>query len=83
MSRLQRLPVRWRLATISAGLTFAILLLFAVVIGYITARQVRSSFDDDLKLTAVDIADRLHPQPTLVGPALPLTYEPEGTSARG
>jgi signal transduction histidine kinase len=61
MSRVQRLPVRWRLAIISAGLTFAI------VIGLFTARQVRSSFDDDLKLTAVDLADRLHPRPTIVG----------------
>jgi len=66
MSRLKRLPVRWRLATISAGLTFAILLLFAIVIGLFTARQVRSSFDDDLKLTSVDITDRLPPQSSIV-----------------
>jgi signal transduction histidine kinase len=63
VTRLQRLPIRWRLALTSAGLTFAILLLFAVVIGLFTARQVRSSFDDDLKLTAVDLSERVHISP--------------------
>ncbi|HEY0632923.1 MAG TPA: histidine kinase dimerization/phospho-acceptor domain-containing protein, partial [Thermoleophilaceae bacterium] len=60
MRRLERLPIRWRLALTSAGLTFAILLLFAVIIGLFTARQVRSSFDDDLRLTAVDLSERVH-----------------------
>jgi len=66
MRRLQRLPVRWRLALTSAGLTFVILALFGVVIGVITSRQVRSSFDDDLKLTAVDLSERIHPRESLV-----------------
>jgi signal transduction histidine kinase len=61
MRRFERLPIRWRLALTSAGLTFAILLLFAVIIGVFTARQVRSSFDDDLRLTAIDLSERVHP----------------------
>jgi signal transduction histidine kinase len=65
MNRLQRLPIRWRLALTSAGLTFAILLLFALIIGVFTARQVRSSFDDDLKLTAVDLSERVHTSPVM------------------
>jgi signal transduction histidine kinase len=60
MKRLERLPIRWRLALTSAGLTFAILLLFAVVIGVFTSRQVRTSFDDDLKLTTVSLTERIH-----------------------
>jgi signal transduction histidine kinase len=60
MQRIQRLPIRWRLALTSAGLTFAILLLFALIIGVFTARQVRSSFDDDLRLTAIDLSERVH-----------------------
>src|SRR6059058_2808371 len=60
MSRLQRLPIRWRLALTSAGLTFAILLLFALTIGVFTTRQVSSSFDDDLRLTAIDLSERVH-----------------------
>jgi signal transduction histidine kinase len=65
MSRLQRLPIRWRLALTSAGLTFAILLLFALIIGVFTARQVRSSFDDDLTLTAIDLSERVHASPVM------------------
>jgi two-component system OmpR family sensor kinase len=74
MKRLERLPVRWRLALTSAGLTFVILALFAVVIGVFTARQVRSSFDDDLKLTAVSLTERIHPVPTITS----LHYEFDG-----
>jgi two-component system, OmpR family, sensor kinase len=59
MKRIRRMPVRIRLALISAGLTFAILALFAVVIGVFAARQVRSEFDDELKLTAADLQSRL------------------------
>ncbi len=76
MNRLERLPVRWRLALTSAGLTFAILLLFAVIIGVFAGRQVRNSFDDDLRLTAVSLASRIHP----AGPMTSLTYEFEGGS---
>src|SRR4051812_4254523 len=61
MKRLERLPIRWRLALTSAGLTFAILLLFGLIIGVFTVRQVRSSFDDDLRLTAIDLSERVHP----------------------
>jgi two-component system OmpR family sensor kinase len=59
MRRLERLPVRWRLAVTSAGLTFVILLLFAIVVGIFTSRQVHSSFDDDLRLTTVSLSERI------------------------
>ena len=67
MNRLRRLPVRWRLALTSASLTFVILLLFAVVIGLFTARQVRMSYDDDVRLTAVDLQERIKLRDTLTG----------------
>jgi signal transduction histidine kinase len=66
MNRLERLPVRWRLALISAGLTFVILLLFAVVMGVVTGRQVRNAFDNDLRLTAIDLQERVRPAPSMV-----------------
>src|SRR3954467_14198546 len=72
MTRLQPLPIRWRLALTSAGLTFAILLLFALVIGVFTARQVRSSFDDDLRLTAVDLSERVRASPVMNTLGLPI-----------
>ena len=57
--RLRGLSVRWRLALTSAGLTFAILLLFAVVIGFFTADRLRSDFDNDLRVTAADLEQRI------------------------
>src|SRR3954462_10571282 len=65
MMRPRPLAIRWRLALPSAGLTFAILLLFALIIGVFTARQVRSSFDDDLRLTAIDLSARVHASPVM------------------
>jgi signal transduction histidine kinase len=57
--RLSALPVRWRLALTSAGLTLAILLLFALVAGFFTTRQVKGGFDDELGLAAADVQDKL------------------------
>ncbi|MFL5839259.1 MAG: ATP-binding protein [Thermoleophilaceae bacterium] len=59
MSRFQRLPIRWRLAVTSAGLTFLILLAFAIVIALFTGRQVRDHFDDDLRATVGDLQGRI------------------------
>ena len=57
--RAARLPIRWRLALTSAGLTFVLLLLFAVVIGTFTAGRLRSDFDSDLRATAADLSTRI------------------------
>ncbi|MFL5884263.1 MAG: sensor histidine kinase [Thermoleophilaceae bacterium] len=70
MNRLRRLPVRTRLALISSGLTFVILLLFALVIGALSERQLRTSFDNDLRATAADLQTRFHLRETLFGPKL-------------
>jgi two-component system OmpR family sensor kinase len=53
----RRLPVRVKLATVSAALTFAILCLFAVVIGALSEQRLHANFDDDLRATAADIED--------------------------
>jgi signal transduction histidine kinase len=55
-----RLPIRVKLATVSAGLTFVILLLFAVVVGAFTERKLHAGFDDDLRATAADLQERVH-----------------------
>jgi two-component system OmpR family sensor kinase len=59
--RLRRLrpgtwPVRWRLAAASAGLTLAILLVFAAVIGYLAAERVRSDFNRELRESTSTLA---------------------------
>jgi two-component system, OmpR family, sensor kinase len=59
MKGLAALPVRWRLALTSAGLTFVILLLFAVVVGVFTANRLYGNFDDDLRVSAADIQEHI------------------------
>ncbi|MBA3301900.1 MAG: hypothetical protein H0T15_08530, partial [Thermoleophilaceae bacterium] len=59
VKRLRRLSIRWRLALTSAGLTLAILMAFAVVIGLFTARQLHASFDDEVRSTAADLQERI------------------------
>ncbi|MDQ4048213.1 MAG: HAMP domain-containing histidine kinase [Actinomycetota bacterium] len=55
-----RLPVQRKLAIVSAGLTFVILLLFAVVVGAFTEQKLRSSFNNDLRATAADLQQSFH-----------------------
>jgi two-component system, OmpR family, sensor kinase len=66
VQRVKRLPVRWRLGLISATLTFVILALFALVVGIFTAREVRSSFDNEVRLTADNLAQQVE-QPAFNG----------------
>ena len=56
---LQRLSIRWRLAGISAALTFVILCVFATVIGEYTARRVRSDFTTQIVSSTNDLASTL------------------------
>jgi signal transduction histidine kinase len=53
------MSIRWRLALTSAGLTFAILLLFAIVIGAFMANRLSSDFDNDLRATSADLQQRV------------------------
>ena len=57
-----RLPVRLKIAVVTAGLTFGILCLFAVVIGAVAEERVHDAFDDDLRATVADIANGLDPE---------------------
>src|SRR4051812_50081717 len=69
MRRLERLPVRWRLAVTSAGPTVVILLLFAIVVGPFAAPPGRSSFDDDPSPTPPPPRRRVAPPPGTASPA--------------
>jgi len=57
-SAYRRLPTRWRLAGGSALLTFAILCGFAIVVGLLTARQIRIQFDDSVRRAADTLQQR-------------------------
>ena len=55
---LERVPIRWRLAIVSALLTFVILAGFAIVIGSVTASRVRADFDNQVAAAVDDLSDR-------------------------
>jgi two-component system, OmpR family, sensor kinase len=54
-----RLPVRFKLAVVTAALTFGILCVFAVVIGAVAEQRIRAGFDDDLRATVADLVNKL------------------------
>ena len=51
-------PVRWRLAGVSAGLTFLILVVFALVVGQLASDKIKDDFEDELLATAQRGAQR-------------------------
>jgi signal transduction histidine kinase len=70
-----RLPVKLKLAVVSAALTFAILLLFALVVGAFTERRLHAGFDDDLRATAADLQEQITARPTPDGGSVPRVPE--------
>jgi len=68
---LGRFSIRWRLAIISAALTFLVLCGFAIVVGQLTTGKVRSSFDSETANSATELSGRLR-IPSV--PTSPTTY---------
>ena len=62
-----RLPVRLKLAVVTAALTFGILCIFAVVIGAVAEQRIRGGFDDDLRATVADLANSIDARRTPAG----------------
>jgi signal transduction histidine kinase len=59
-----RWPVRWRIAGVSAGLTFAILLVFAAGIGRLTANRLKDDFRSELEAKTSELALAVRVNPT-------------------
>jgi|RhiMetdeSRZDD1v2_1073273.scaffolds.fasta_scaffold96463_3 two-component system OmpR family sensor kinase len=57
-----RLPVRFKLAVVTAALTFGILCVFAVVIGAVAESRIRAGFDDDLRASVADLSNSIDAQ---------------------
>lgn len=70
VARFNRTPVVWRLALTSAGLTFAILLSFALVVGYLAESRIKDDFDNDLRARAGDLQESVRVRQTSIGPKL-------------
>jgi two-component system, OmpR family, sensor kinase len=56
---LDHVSIRWRLASISAGLTFVILCAFAIAVGEATTSRIRSDFRNQLAAASDDLKERL------------------------
>jgi two-component system, OmpR family, sensor kinase len=56
---LEHISIRWRLASISAGLTFVILCAFAIGVGEATTNRIRSDFRNQLVAASDDLKNRL------------------------
>jgi two-component system, OmpR family, sensor kinase len=56
---LERLPIRWRLALTSAGLTFVILAVFAIGVYQVTTARVRSDFNNEIAASVDKLRDGL------------------------
>jgi hypothetical protein len=54
-----RWPVRWRLTVVSAGLTFVILVVFALAVGRLASNRITSDFREELQATADSLALQL------------------------
>ena len=52
----ERIPVRWRIAVTTAGLTLVILVCFALVLGQVVGDRIRSDFREELRGAARSLA---------------------------
>ena len=52
----ERLPVRWRIAATTAGLTLIILVVFALVLGQVVGERIRNDFREELHSAARSLA---------------------------
>jgi len=82
-----RISIRWRLALVSAGLTFFILCAFAALFGSLTSSRLRSDFVHDTADAASRLQERLTITPTAspgfrISPPLELYASPNNAAIR-
>ena len=82
-------PVRWRLAAVSSGLTFVILVLFGGAIGQIATQRIRDDFNGEVRSAVQILAGELRVVYTPLGearveagPQLDAFVLPDDASAR-
>lgn len=88
VARFQRWPIRWKLASVSASLTLAILLVFGGIVGAVATNRIRSDFNRDLQDAAAHlvsrtrIVERAFQEPAVYSPDLQAVSLPNGATAR-
>jgi two-component system, OmpR family, sensor kinase len=84
----QRWPIRWKLAIVSASLTFVILLIFGGIVGEMATSRIRSDFNRDLQEAATRLVSRTRiierpfTEPVVYSPNLVAVSLPAGATAR-
>lgn len=53
------LPIRWRIALLITTVTTLVLVLFAVLVGTTTTARLRSDFEQNVRRSAADLAERI------------------------
>ena len=71
----ERIPVRWRIAITTAGLTLLILVVFALVLGQVVGNRIRSDFRDGAAQRG-QLAGRRDPGLQRRGPTAPSSTAP-------
>jgi len=71
LARPSRWPVTWRLAAVSAALTFLILVVFALIVGRLVADRLTDDFHDELKTSANALAFEIQASATGIGVRAP------------
>jgi len=56
---LRSVSIRWRLALLSAAITFAVLCAFAIAIGQYTANRIRGDFRHEMRSAVVNLSQQL------------------------
>ncbi|MBK5111313.1 MAG: HAMP domain-containing histidine kinase [Thermoleophilia bacterium] len=56
---LSSLPIRWKLAAVTSGLTFIILIVFGFVVGQLTTQQLRENYEADTKAKSTELSQEL------------------------
>jgi two-component system, OmpR family, sensor kinase len=71
LARPSRWPVTWRLAAVSAALTFLILVVFALIVGRLVADRLTDDFHDELRTSANALAFEIQASATGIGVRAP------------
>jgi signal transduction histidine kinase len=73
-SALDRVPIRWRLAGVSALLTLVILCGFAVAVGVLTAQKIHDDFEQDVRNAADQLTEDIVIDAVSYGTVVKLRY---------
>jgi len=71
LTRPSRWPVTWRLAAVSAALTFLILVVFALIVGRLVADRLTDDFHGELRTSANALAFEIQASATGIGVRAP------------